>query len=97
MDSNQASSPSPSQIDGTNSQQFQVQAAVPATPAVSIIAQDPSKGLYIVDPSQQHAALQMFGTDQRFVTATGNPVELATATNASGGAQTIMVRRSLCR
>lgn len=75
---------------------IQQQFSVPSTsPAVSIIAQDPSKGLYIVDQSQQHATLQMFtGADQRLISAAGggNPVELAAANaNPASAAQTIMV------
>ena len=69
--------------------------SVPSTgtqSAVSIIAQDPSKGVYIVDPSQQHtaAALQMFGTEQRLIAASANPVEISNP-NTSTPAQTIMV------
>ena len=64
------------------------------TQAVSIIAQDPSKGVYIVDPTQQHAALQMFGADQQRLiaaAASSNQVELANA-NAVPTTQAIMVR-----
>ena len=65
---------------------------------VNLIQPDQGKGLYIVDPAQQHAALQMFGNaDQRFM---ANPVEFSpagaiTSTAVSNGsAQITMV--SLC-
>lgn len=69
--------------------------AVPVThAAVNPIQLDQSKGLYIVDPSQQHA-LQMFGSpDQRFMT---NPVEfnptgaITTTAISNGNAQITMV------
>lgn len=68
--------------------------SVPTTggQAVSIVAQDPSKGVYIVDPSQQHAALQMFGDQQRLIAAaSSNQVEL-TSNSTTASAQTIVVR-----
>ena len=71
-------------------QHFSVQSA--GTQAVSIVTQDPSKGVYIVDPSQQHATLQMFGGDQRLIAASSNQVELANTSNTSASAQTIVVR-----
>jgi len=70
-------------------QHFSVQSA--GTQAVSIVTQDPSKGVYIVDPSQQHATLQMFGGDQRLIAASSNQVELANTSNTSASAQTIVM------
>lgn len=62
---------------------------------VNLIQPDQGKGLYIVDPSQQHAALQMFGNpDQRFM---ANPVEfnptgpITTTAVSNGNAQITMV------
>eukprot|EP00794_Sanderia_malayensis_P005566 gene5566-6254_t len=97
MEANNGSPSTPADISsGALQQNFTVSSS--SAQAVGIIAQDPSKGIYIVDPSQQHAAIQMFGTaDQRLMSAatvaTGNPVELAT-TNNSGqavAAQTIVM------
>ena len=73
---------------------------VPVThAAVNPIQLDQSKGLYIVDPSQQHA-LQMFGSpDQRFMT---NPVEfnpngaITTTALSNGNAQITMVGEVPC-
>lgn len=68
---------------------------VPAShTTVNLIQPEQAKGLYIVDPSQQHAALQMFGTDQRFM---ANPVEfnpaggISTTAASNGNAQITMV------
>ena len=76
---------------GSVQQHFSVQSA--GTQAVSIVAQDPSKGVYIVDPSQQQATLQMFGGDQRLIAAaSSNQVELNSNSNTPASAQTIVVR-----
>ena len=76
---------------GTVQQHFSVQST--GTQAVSIVSQDPSKGVYIVDPSQ-HAALQMF-SEQRLIAAaaSSSQVELNTNSNASASPQTIVVRK----
>ena len=69
--------------------------SVPSTgaQAVSIVTQDPSKGVYIVDPSQQHTALQMF-SEQRLIAAaaSSNQVELTSNTTTPVSAQTFVVR-----
>jgi hypothetical protein len=52
--------------------------------AVNLIQPDQSKGLFIVDPSQQHA-LQMYANDRTFMSA--NSVEY----NATPGAITVPV------
>lgn len=71
---------------------------VPAShTTVNLIQPDQGKGLYIVDPSQQHA-LQMFGSpDQR--TFMANPVEfnpaagtITTTAVSNGNGQITMVR-----
>lgn len=61
--------------------------------AVSIVAQDPSKNVFIVD-TQQHAALQMFGDPQQRLiaaSASSNQVELSNNSNTPASPQTIVV------
>ncbi len=95
MEANNGSSSTAADISNGNIQQhFTVPSS--SAPAVSIIAQDANKGLYIVDPSQQNT-IQMFGNtaDHRLMSSSsGNPIELTTTTNNAGqavGAQTIVV------
>lgn len=95
MENGSATMAVPNSGDISSTGNVQQHFSVPSTgtqSAVSIIAQDPSKGVYIVDPSQQHtaAALQMFGTEQRLIAASANPVEISNP-NTTTSAQTIMV------
>ena len=95
MENGSATMAVPNSGDISSTGNVQQHFSVPSTgtqSAVSIIAQDPSKGVYIVDPSQQHtaAALQMFGTEQRLIAASANPVEISNP-NTTTPAQTIMV------